>query len=576
MMWSIRQFLRRSAVLFLAASLLCTAALAAEPEKTRTEQRMEDLEFLYQTVLVENHPAVFTNAPESAFAALRKEIEARLETESDVEFLLDLMRLTALVGDSHTSINSIGGVMGQLQCYPLSLVLREGRWYLSTLPAAERASLGRQVTALNGSSMERVIESFAPLLSADNPVILNRRFRQYCQLADMYAYLGLAKAGEPLILTLEGGGTLALEPVPYAALQETELAYLSDRITKTPATAAQDAYYLAKPLDRDTYYIQYNTCQEAEDLSMEDFAALVQADLDAGHYNRVLLDLRNNGGGSDGVIWPLLTVLRSFMDRSCELVGLIGPATFSSALINAVEIQEMGGVLVGESAGGSVSHFGAVRSFSLPNSGIRGQLSTKYIDLNTLLDAGAGRGVVALEPDVSLPQTLPDTLAGKDTAVDWLLSHPKKLAAKAYPDAPLTRGRFIGQLYEAAGSPDAALDALPFADSFGIEWYLPALAWARAAGIARGAADGTFSSARPITWQEAAVFLTRAAGEDRTPDPAANRRGPLPAALAEGGNQVEVIRAWELGLLPARGDFAKPPTRAQGLEMANALSVLLK
>mgnify|MGYP002241565976 CR=1 FL=1 len=46
---------------------------------------------------------------------------------------------------------------------------------------------------------------------------------------------------------------------------------------------------------------------------MEDFAAQVQADLEAGGYSRVLVDLRNNGGGSDGVIWPLLSVLRQEM-----------------------------------------------------------------------------------------------------------------------------------------------------------------------------------------------------------------------------------------------------------------------
>ena len=573
-MKAVKQFLRRGAASFLAAALLCTAVLAAETEKTKAEQRREDLEFLYQTVLVENHPDVFANTPESEFLTLKQDIESRLETESDVEFLLDLIRLTALVGDSHTMI-SVGGA-AEFRCYPFSLILRDGGWYLSTLPAAEQSSLGKRVAAINGLSMEKVLEAFAPLLPADNPVMLARRFRQDCQIADIYEYLGLAKAGEALTLTLEGGRKLALEPVSYAALQEAELAYLSDRITKAPATAAADAYYFAKPLNQNTYYIQYNTCQEAEDLSMEDFAALVQADLDAGSYDRVLLDLRNNGGGSDGVIWPLLEVLRSSMDRGCELVGLIGPATFSSALINAVEIQEMGGVLAGESAGGSVSHFGAVQGFSLPNCGARGQLSSKYIDLNTLLDAGAGRGVTALEPDVSLPQTLADTLNGRDTAVEWLLAHREKLAQKAYPDAPLTRGRFIGQLYEAAGSPAVDGELPPFQDSFGIEWFLPALTWAKGAGIANGAADGTFSAARSITWQEAAVFLTRAAGEEKVPNPAADRRGPLPAALAEGGHRDAVTRAWDLGLLPEQADFTKTPTRAQGLEMAKALSALLK
>ena len=91
---------------------------------------------------------------------------------------------------------------------------------------------------------------------------------------------------------------------------------------------------------------------------MEAFAAVVSGILDGGDFRRVLLDLRNNGGGSDGVIWPLLEVLRSEMAEGCELVGLIGPATFSSALINAVEIQEMGGVLVGEHAGGTSGQCG--------------------------------------------------------------------------------------------------------------------------------------------------------------------------------------------------------------------------
>ena len=130
------------------------------------------------------------------------------------------------------------------------------------------------------------------------------------------------------------------------------------------------------------------------------------------------------GGGADGVIWPLLSVLRQEMDDGTEVVGLIGEATFSSAIINAVELQEMGIPLVGEPASGSVDHFGSVSGFSLPNSGIQIGVSSKYIDLGTLLDADAGRGVESLEPDIAVPQTMADTLAGRDTAVEWLLAHP--------------------------------------------------------------------------------------------------------------------------------------------------------
>lgn len=562
--------LRRAAGLCLAA-LLVVPALAAEPLSAK--QRQEDLDFLYEKVLAGFHPDAFANTPKAEFLEVKAEIEGRLETETDTEFLLDLMRLTALVGDSHTSV-SLGG-LADFRGYPFSLVRRGESWYLSAAAPEDKDLLCQEVTLLAGKPVEEVIEAYGTLFASDNPVHLRRSFRQACNVADIYEYLGLVEAGKPLTVTLKGGKALSLEPMGMEEMNKLEIVRISDKIKGQPETAAADAYYFAKPLTEDAYYIQYNTCQEAEDLPMEDFAALVAKDLKAGDYSRVLLDLRNNGGGSDGVIWPLLERLRLAMDGGCELVGLIGEGTFSSALINAVEIQEMGGVLAGEPAGGSVCHFGAVKTFQLPNSKVRGQVSSKYIDLNTLLDAAAGRGVEALEPDVLVYQTLEDTLNGKDTTVDWLLANPEKLTQKAFPNAPLTRGRFIGLLYEAAGSPDVEIgEELPFKDSFGIEWYLPAMAWAKEQGIAKGGAEGTFSASRPLTWKEAAVFLGRTAEAlDLKPDPAAKRMGPVPAAL--GGSQEAVTLAWDLGLLPADADFTGGLTRAQGETLAAALEALL-
>lgn len=556
------------------AALLIIPAMAAEPLKAG--QRQEDLDFLYEKVLLEAHPNAFANTPESEFLALKAEIEARLETESDTEFLLDLMRLTSLTGDSHTSV-SVGGA-ASFRAYPFAMVWRGESWYLSAAKPEDRDLLCQEVTALAGKPVAEVIDAYGTLFSSDNPVHLRRQFRQACNVADIYEYLGLVKAGEPLTVTLKNGKTLRLEPMDMEAMNKLEIALISELIKGQPETAAADANYLAKALTDSVYYIQYNVCREAEDLPMEAFAAAVARDLAAGDYDRVLLDLRYNGGGSDGVIWPLFEVLRKAMDNGVTLVGLIGEATFSSALINAVEIQEMGGVLAGEAAGGSVCHFGAVHTFTLPNSKVRGQVSSKYLDLNTLLDAAAGRGVEALQPDILVYQTLEDTLAGKDTLVEACLSAPdQQLTPANLYDAPLTRGRLIGQLYEACGSPAVEIgEELPFADSFGIEWYLPALAWAKEAKITLGGADGAFSAARPISWKEAAVFLGRAAEAlNLKPDPAEKRMGPVPAALAQGGSQEAVTRAWDLGLIPADADFAQGLTRSQGEELAAGLKALL-
>ncbi|WP_325200180.1 S-layer homology domain-containing protein [Oscillibacter sp.] len=569
--------LARQALGLCLAALLAVPVLAAEP--LSAAQRREDLDFLYEKVLAGAHPDAFANTPESEFLKVKAEIEERLETETDTEFLLDLMRLTALAGDSHTSVSV--GSLANFRGYPFSLVRRGESWYLSAAAPEDRDLLCQEVVKLAGKPVEEVIEAYGTLFSSDNPVHLRRSFRQACNVADIYEYLGLVKAGEPLTVTLKNGKTLSLEPMGMEEMNKLEAVRISDLIQAQPETAAADAYYFAKPLTDSVYYIQYNICREAEDLSMEDFAAAVAKDLEAGNYKRILLDLRNNGGGSDGVIWPLFEVLREAMDGGVKLVGLIGENTFSSALINAVEIQEMGGALAGEDAGGSVCHFGAVKTFSLPNSKVRGQVSSKYLDLNTLLDAAAGRGVVALAPDIYVPQELADTLDGKDSLVEWCLTVPdNQLAPANHYDAPLTRGRFIGQLYEAAGSPAVEIgEDLPFADSFGIEWYLPAVAWAKAEGVARGGADGTFSAARPITWREAAVFLGRTAEalDLILPSPAERRQGPVPAELAQGWEQDTVSKIWDAGLLqPSDADFSKGLTRSQGEELAAALAKLIR
>lgn len=559
-----------------ALALACSLALAiptfAAPAAEEQAGRQEDLELLYQTIR-DRHPGPFTNTPEQEFLARIAQIEARIDTEDSMSFGLDLQSLVALIGDSHTTTN-LNSILSSGHMFPVSVKWMDGDWVLYQVDASHQGALGQQVTSVNGFSMDQVQEKMAPLISADNEIKLRRQLSQVFGHQEIMVYCGLLKPEEDLTLTLENGTSITLSPL---SMQDQsgwpEINGLSQqRQGSAPTDYQKGTYYFSLPLDSRTYYIQYNQCMEDPELPMETFTAQVMADLEQGSYSVLLLDLRNNGGGSDGVIIPLLMELAPLVrSGELELWGLVGEATFSSASINALEIREMGGGLAGEPTSGSVDHFGSVSGFTLPNSGIRVGVSSKYIDLGTLLDADAGRGVVSLEPDVELPQTMADTLAGKDTAVEWLLAHPERLAQREWPNAPLTRGRFVGLLYEAAGSPVQTPEAV-FPDMLGVEWYLDAMIWSANAGVSRGTADGSFAASRAISWQEAAVFLTRTVQAlGWTPETV--RTAPLPAVLSKGAWDQEALQsAWAWGLLPENADST--PTRAQGEAMAAALQEL--
>ena len=498
----------------LAALLALSLAVpaCAAPAEGEAAARREDLEFLYQT-LERAHPDLFANTPEGQFLERKAAIEAGLEEVDDFTFALELQSLTALAGDSHTTL-ALGGSLSQtVHYYPMSLLHRDGRWYLSAAPAERRELLGREVTAVNGRSMEETADAFGTVLSADNGVKLRRQYRQSCNVAEFYEYLGLVQEGGPLELTLAGGGELVLSPVPAEELGQTGLVRLSDGLSQ-PVTGAHDRFYLAFPLNKGTYYIQYNSCREDPELPMETFTAQVMADLEQGSYSVLLLDLRNNGGGSDGVIIPLLMELAPLVrSGELELWGLVGEATFSSASINALEIREMGGGLAGEPTSGSVDHFGSTGSFTLPNTGVRVSMSTKFIDTGTLLECAAGLGVEPIQPDVTVYQTLEDYLAGQDTLVDALCARTEPFQPQERPDAPLSRGRLTELLRQAAEQAglDTQAPMQSLSDLLPCAWYAPGVCWALSSGVASGTGEAMFQASRPVTRQEGAAMVWQTA-----------------------------------------------------------------
>ena len=373
----------------------------------------------------------------------------------------------------------------------------------------DAALLGQTVTALNGVPMDEICTRFGTLVSADHPVKLRRQTEQLLYSEACLDYLGIAESGEPLEVTTSGG-SFTVEALPMEDFGDAALSSLSQQRESTPATAyRKGTYYFAQSLDDTTYYIQFNQCMEDPKQPMDGFAAQVEAELEAGDYRQVLLDLRNNGGGSDGVLVPILMLVPGLVEEGVKVYGLVGEATYSSAIINAVELVDAGGVLAGRPTSGSLNHFGSTGSFTLSNSGIRVSCSSKYIDLGTLLEAGPGAQVEPLVPTVLVEQTLDGYL-------------------------------------------------MPFA------YYAPGVGWCDQTGIANGVPGGAFRASCAVTLEEAAQMLVRFVRQQGL-TPAEVRSGaPVLASDPAPWASESVAQAWRWGLVAEGADPTGVLTRAQG------------
>lgn len=138
---------------------------------------------------------------------------------------------------------------------------------------------------------------------------------------------------------------------------------------------------------------------------------------------RVVIDLRNNTGGSSPVLHPVIERLAADYaeGRAYDLYVIIGRETFSSAVLNAINLkQNADAVFVGEPSGGRPNHFGEVRSFDLPNSGRRVRYSTKYFTHYQPADGGDPDTLV---PDIPAAPSWELYRQGVDPALQAIMAH---------------------------------------------------------------------------------------------------------------------------------------------------------
>lgn len=393
-------------------------ALGPPPQKLdlTAEQWREDLDELVR-ILTREHGSPFHRVSRPEFEAEVSRIRARIPTLPAPRIAAEFLRLSAMIGDGHTGVGSPGG----LPRYPVATFwFSDGLRVVQTTPEHRRL-LGARVEAVAGVGFDQVASRLRPYSALGEndwnwravlPYLINR----------------------PALL--QSAGLDADGPTPWTFRRADGA---RERVLLTPAAFPLKGRVLlgdAPPLwarrpeapfwtdfqaDSGTLYVNFRSY---ENLAAN--AAGLAAELDARRPRRLVLDMRDNGGGDYNkgreLLLPVITS-RPWLNRRDRTFVLVGRHTFSAAMSNAADFRWKTNVtLVGEPIGETPNSWQEARRFYLPRSGLPVTVSTRFYKF-------APDGVDAIEPHLRAEPDWRDWARGRDTAMDRLLGAGARVRA---------------------------------------------------------------------------------------------------------------------------------------------------
>ena len=393
------------------------AGLAADTTLSRDERWRADLRHLVAEAK-RLHVGFDRPAHGPAFDAAARRLEARIPRLSDTQVLLEMRRLTALLGDGHSDI-SVAAARLPLDLYLFSDGLHVVRGHGD---AARWA--GSRVVRIGALPADSAVRAMAPLVGRDNDMGLAWIAPHWLTQPQVLLNIGaIADTAAVEMVLREPGGAERTVTFREAALRHAGATRV---LFPAPSTAARPplwlqrpdtAYWMAPLPEARAVYVQVNQIASLPGYGVGEFSDAVLAAL-RGAPN-LIVDLRQNGGGNNFLNGALLTAAIAHERARPEnrVFVLVSRMTFSAAQNLANDLDRLtGAVFVGEPTGSRPNFVGENAMVRLPYSGVQASISSRYHQAFDWMD---GRAWIA--PDVPAPLSSADYFAGRDPALEAVI-----------------------------------------------------------------------------------------------------------------------------------------------------------
>jgi hypothetical protein len=387
---------------------------------TRVLDWQEDIDALTRE-LPKRHRNAFFHCKRGDFEAAAASLRRRVPQLSDDEVVVGLMTLTAMIGDAHTAID-VGSLKPAFRSLPLSLYVFSDGPVIIAAREPQKDLIGCLLVKFAGVSPDEAFRRVATASAYENESTFVEMAPRLLRVPEIAHAVGLIPTVDRATIVVRGARGEERE-VKLAPMEPGEklVTGVMGGVEKAKLPLGRQSrphrnWWQLLPGQRALYF-RYDTCADEPDRTVASLSDEMLAAIDAGSVERVIVDLRRNGGGDSGLLEPFVRGLRRrpAVNRPGGVVVLIGRHTFSSAHMHAVDLKDaLGATLIGEPTGQKPNAYGEIRWLTLPHSQIVVRYSTKYWHT-------APGDPPSLEPDVFVGLSSADYFALEDPVLEAAL-----------------------------------------------------------------------------------------------------------------------------------------------------------
>lgn len=375
----------KKSITFLIGLFLFTSLLKAQISASDWQS---DLRFL-QTTVHKEYPFLFKKVTAKAFDEEVEKLYQAIPSLQPHEIVTGFSRIVALFQYGHTDVIFDNKIV-PFRRLPVNFYQFSDGIYLQAVTRDYTQTVGAKVLKIGDMSINDVLKAISPVVPSENEQYFKGHASFYLRIPEiLHAQKVIPTLTNKIKFTLEKNGKIFEQTFEAKESFKANMQYgfiKTDSLWLDARTGGKTPLYL-KNLDKiyfyeylpesKTVYVRHSQIQDDPSEAIPAFYARVFDFIEKNDVEKLVLDVRLNGGGNNYKNKPIVTgVIQSKINKKGQFFVILGRRTFSACqnLVNELH-NYTNAIFVGEPTSENINFYGDNRRVELPKSKLNVALS---------------------------------------------------------------------------------------------------------------------------------------------------------------------------------------------------------